>query len=152
VPALSGLGAPHWSPAARGLIDGLSFSTEKAHIARAALEAMAYQTQDLFSAFAADGAEWSELRVDGGMAANDWMVQDLSDMLAIPVERPAFVETTALGAAMLAAVGSGLYDTLEAASVMRGSVERFNPALPEPARAARLAGWHSAVQRTLMGL
>lgn len=152
VPALSGLGAPHWSPAARGLIDGLSFSTEKAHVARAALEAMAYQTQDLLTAFAADGAHWSELRVDGGMAANDWMVQDLADMLDLPVERPAFVETTALGAAMLAAVGSGLYRGLEEAAVMRGTVERFEPALAEPVRASRLAGWSGAMDRALLGL
>jgi glycerol kinase len=152
VPALSGLGAPHWSPAARGLIDGLSFSTEKAHVARAALEAMAYQTHDLLTAFAADGAHWSELRVDGGMAANDWMVQDLADMLDLPVERPAFVETTALGAAMLAAVGAGLYRDLEEATVMRGTVERFDPALAEPKRASRLTGWAGAMDRALLGL
>jgi glycerol kinase len=152
VPALSGLGAPHWSPAARGLIDGLSFATEKAHVARAALEAMAYQTHDLFTAFSADGAHWSELRVDGGMAANNWMVQDLADMLDLPVERPAFVETTALGAAMLAAVGSGLYAGLEDAAVMRGTVERFNPSLAEPARASRLQGWSGALDRALLGL
>ncbi len=152
VPALSGLGAPHWSPAARGLIDGLSFATEKAHVARAALEAMAYQTHDLFTAFSADGAHWSELRVDGGMAANNWMVQDLADMLDLPVERPAFVETTALGAAMLAAVGSGLYAGLEDAAVMRGTVERFNPSLAEPVRASRLQGWSGALDRALLGL
>ncbi len=152
VPALSGLGAPHWSPAARGLIDGLSFATEKAHVARAALEAMAYQTHDLFTAFSADGAHWSELRVDGGMAANNWMVQDLADMLDLPVERPAFVETTALGAAMLAAVGSGLYAGLEDAAVMRGTVERFNPSLAESARASRLQGWSGALDRALLGL
>jgi glycerol kinase len=152
VPALSGLGAPHWSPAARGLIDGLSFATEKAHVARAALEAMAYQTHDLLTAFAADGAHWSELRVDGGMAANNWMVQDLANVLDLPVERPAFVETTALGAAMLAAVGSGLHRGLEEAAVMRGTVERLDPALAEPSRASRLAGWAGAMDRALLGL
>lgn len=152
VPALSGLGAPHWSPEARGLIDGLSFASQKAHVARAALEAMAYQTNDLQSAFAADGAAWSELRVDGGMSANDWMVQDLADILSIPVERPAFVETTALGAAMLAAVGAGLYDRLEDAAAMRGAVERFGPDLDGGVREARLAGWSAALGRTLHGL
>ena len=149
VPALSGLGAPHWQPNARGLIAGLSFSAKKAHIARAALEAMAHQTHDLKTAFAADGADWAELRVDGGMVANDWMAQDLSDMLAIDVERPHFVETTALGAAMLAAVGAGLYPTLESAAVMRGEVARFQPDLPDAARQARLLGWSDALTRTL---
>ncbi|MGB7371734.1 glycerol kinase GlpK, partial [Erythrobacter sp.] len=109
VPALAGLGAPHWQAEARGVISGLSFASGKAELARAALEAMAHQTHDLARAFSADGADWHTLRIDGGMAANDWMAQDLADMLAITVERPAFVETTALGAAMLAASGAGLY-------------------------------------------
>ncbi len=149
VPALSGLGAPHWRPDARATISGLSFSATKAHVARAALEAMAHQTHDLKAAFAADGADWAELRIDGGMVANDWMAQDLADMLGIDVERPAFVETTALGAAMLAAVGCGLYPTLEAASVMRGGVTRFAPLLGNAAREVRLAGWANALERVL---
>ncbi len=149
VPALSGLGAPHWQPNARGAISGLSFSATKAHVARAALEAMAHQTNDLKTAFAADGADWAELRIDGGMVANDWMAQDLADMLAIDVERPAFIETTALGAAMLAAVGCGMYDSLQSAAVMRGDVTRFSPMLNEGARQARLAGWSDALSRVL---
>jgi glycerol kinase len=149
VPALSGLGAPHWQPNARGVISGLSFSATKAHVARAALEAMAHQTHDLKTAFAADGADWAELRIDGGMVANDWMAQDLADMLAIDVERPAFIETTALGAAMLAAVGCGLYGSLQDASVMRGGVTRFAPQLVEDARRTRLAGWADALSRVL---
>jgi glycerol kinase len=149
VPALSGLGAPHWQPNARGAISGLSFSATKAHVARAALEAMAHQTNDLKTAFAADGADWAELRIDGGMVANDWMAQDLADMLAIDVERPAFIETTALGAAMLAAVGCGMYDSLQSAAVMRGDVTRFSPMLNEEARQARLAGWGDALSRVL---
>lgn len=149
VPALSGLGAPHWQPNARGAISGLSFSATKAHVARAALEAMAHQTNDLKTAFAADGADWAELRIDGGMVANDWMAQDLADMLAIDVERPAFIETTALGAAMLAAVGCGMYDSLQSAAVMRGDVTRFSPMLNEGARQARLAGWGDALSRVL---
>ena len=88
-------------------LSGLSFASTKAHVARAALEAQAYQAHDLKSAFAADGVDWAELRIDGGMAANDWMAQDLADMLNVPVERPDFVESTALGAAMLAATGAG---------------------------------------------
>ena len=149
VPALSGLGAPHWRPDARAAISGLSFAAKKAHVARAALEAMAHQTYDLKTAFAADGADWAELRIDGGMVTNDWMAQDLADMLAIDVERPAFVETTALGAAMLAAVGCGLYNSLEEAAKMRGGVTRFAPTLDPSAREIRLAGWADALSRVL---
>ena len=109
VPALSGLGAPHWNAEARGVITGLSFASGKAQIARAALEAMAHQTHDLATGFAADGAPWQNLRIDGGMSANDWMAQDIANILNLPIERPDFVETTALGAAMLAATGAGLY-------------------------------------------
>jgi glycerol kinase len=149
VPALSGLGAPHWQPEARGAISGLSFSTKKAHVARAALESMAHQTSDLKNAFAADGADWAELRIDGGMVANNWMAQDLADMLDIPVERPAFVETTALGAAMLAAVGVGLYGSLSDAAIMRGSVERFAPKMDQETRTRRLDEWASALAKVL---
>ena len=109
VPALCGLGAPHWRPEARGLIRGISFATTRAHIVRAALEAQAHQVYDLMKAFEADGVKWERLRIDGGMVANNWLAQDLADMLDLPVERPAFVETTALGAAMLAAVGAGIH-------------------------------------------
>lgn len=149
VPALSGLGAPHWQPNARGAISGLSFSATKAHVARAALEAMAHQTHDLKTAFAADGADWAQLRIDGGMVANDWMAQDLADMLAIDVERPAFIETTALGAAMLAAVGAGLYGSLEDAAAMRGGVTRFTPCISDDSRQIRLSGWSDALSRVL---
>lgn len=149
VPALSGLGAPHWQPGARAAIHGLTFAAKKAHVARAALEAMAHQTHDLKAAFAADGCDWKELRVDGGMVSNGWMVQDLADILAVEVERPDFVETTALGAAMLAGVGAGLYPSLDAASVMRGKVGRFSPAMDAAARNARLSGWQDALRRVL---
>lgn len=151
VPALSGLGAPHWQPEARGTISGLSFASKKAHIARAALEAMAHQAHDLKSAYAADGSDWAELRIDGGMVANDWMAQDMADILGICVERPQFIETTALGAAMLAAVGAGIYGSLHEAAVMRGAVEEFRPQMSEDERRVRLAGWHDAVERTLRG-
>jgi glycerol kinase len=149
VPALSGLGAPHWNPTARAAIHGLTFAAKKAHVARAALEAMAHQTHDLKEAFAADGADWLTLRVDGGMVSNGWMVQDLADILAVEVERPDFVETTALGAAMLAGVGAGLYGSLAEASVMRGRVGRFSPAMDGAARDSRLAGWKDALGRVL---
>jgi glycerol kinase len=149
VPAHSGLGAPYWRPEARGSISGLSFATDRAHIARAALEAMAYQTHDLMACFAADGAPWGVLKVDGGMASNDWLAQDLADVLALTIERPRFVETTALGAAMLAAVGCGMFASLEEAAAMRGEVERFEPAMPAQVREARLAGWKKAVEGVL---
>ncbi len=149
VPALSGLGAPWWEPDARAAISGLSFATGKAHVVRAALEAMAYQAHDLKEAFAADGADWATLRIDGGMVANDWMAQDLADMLGLVVERPRFAETTALGAAMLAGVGAGLFRDLDEASAMRGDVELFEPRLGADARAARLAGWAAAVKAVI---
>ncbi|MEM6475871.1 MAG: glycerol kinase GlpK [Pseudomonadota bacterium] len=146
VPALAGLGAPHWLPNARGVITGLSFSSGKAELARAALEAMAHQTYDLAQAFAADGTAWETLRIDGGMSANNWMAQDLADMLGVPVERPGFVETTALGAAMLAAAGAGLYPDLEnAAQAMRGKLKRFDPSMSVDAREERLERWKKAL-------
>lgn len=146
VPALSGLGAPHWQPDARGLISGLSFASGKAHIARAALEAMAMQTNDLATAFAADRAAWRTLKIDGGMSANDWMAQDLADILTLPVERPEMVETTALGAAMLAGLGVGLFPTLAvAARVMRSDTRRFVPTMNDATRADRIMGWKQAL-------
>ncbi|MDZ3832940.1 MAG: glycerol kinase [Sphingopyxis sp.] len=150
VPALAGLGAPHWRPDALAALSGLSFASGKAHVARAALEAQAYQAHDLKSAFAADGVDWAELRIDGGMAPNDWMAQDLADMLNLTVERPEFVESTALGAAMLAATGAGLYpDLRQAATAMRGRATRFTPALDADIRKARLAGWQDALGKVL---
>ncbi|MBC9031530.1 glycerol kinase [Sphingomonas sp. JC676] len=145
VPALSGLGAPWWEPDARASLSGLTFSATRAHIVRAALEAMAHQSHDLKTAFAADGADWARLRVDGGMVTNDWIAQDLADILALPVDRPDFAETTALGAAMLAGVGCGMFAGLEEAAKMRGAGLTFEPKLDADARAARLAGWDRAV-------
>ena len=149
VPAHSGLGAPHWRPHARAAISGLSFATGRAHLVRAALEAMAHQTHDLMQAFAADGAPWTLLRIDGGMASNDWVAQDLADLLGLVVERPGFVETTALGAAMLAGVGCSLFGSLEEAVSMRGEVERFEPAMSADLRQARLEGWRAALRAVL---
>ncbi len=146
VPALAGLGAPHWLADARGVIAGLSFASGKAELARAALEAMAHQTHDLCAAFTADGAPWHTLRIDGGMAANDWMAQDLADVLEVTVERPGFVETTALGAAMLAAAGAGIYpDLASACEAMRGRLARFEPEMEPGVRNARLAAWRKAL-------
>ncbi len=150
VPALAGLGAPHWRADARASISGLSFATTRAHIARAALEAMAHQTHDLMAAFAADGAAWDRLAIDGGMSANDWMAQDLANILALPVDRPAMVESTALGAAMLAGVGAGWFASLEDASgAMCGARQQFAPAMTDDARAMRLSGWKAALGAVL---
>ncbi|MDE2411279.1 MAG: glycerol kinase [Sphingomonadales bacterium] len=147
VPALSGLGAPHWRPDARAAFTGMSFATSRAHLARAALESMAMQTLELAEAFTADGAAWTALRIDGGMSANDWMAQDLANVLQVPVERPGFVETTALGAAMLASVGAGIHgDLREAASVMRGAVQTFKPGSTDTP--ARRAAWTQALAAT----
>ena len=148
VPALSGLGAPHWRPEARAALTGMSFATTRAHLARAALEATANQTRDLMDAFAADGAPWASLKIDGGMSANDWLAQDLANILNIAVERPEMVETTALGAAMLAAVGSGWFTGLDAAAIaMRGPVVGFIPGMDAELRDARLKVWREAVAK-----
>lgn len=149
VPALSGLGAPHWRADATATISGLSFSSRKAHIARAALESIAYQCHDLKTAFSADGVDWQNLRIDGGMVANDWMVQDLADILDIDVERPGFFETTALGAAMLAAVGCGIYESLDAATAMISGLDVHQPDIDPETRDERLAGWKRAVDVVL---
>ena len=146
VPAFTGLGAPHWDPDARGAILGLTLGSGRAHIVRAALEAVANQTCELQRAFAADGVCWSSLRIDGGMAANGFLAQDLADLLGLEVERPANIETSALGAAMLAGVGAGLFASLdEAASTVRGRVARFSPGSNPDARARRMDRWDRAV-------
>lgn len=150
VPALAGLGAPHWRPDATAVISGLTFASGRAHLARAALESMAHQTHDLAAAFAADGARWTRLRIDGGMSANDWLAQDIADILRLPVERPEDVETTARGAAMLAAAGAGIYPSLETAvDGMRPPAVRFGPMLPDVARERRLSGWRAALRFAL---
>ena len=142
LPALSGLGAPHWRPEVRGMIAGLTHGTGRAHIVRAALETIAHQMHDLQQAYEGDGCVWRTLRLDGGMSANDWIAQDLADVLGLPVERPRDVETTALGAAMLASVGCGIYKSLEEAAAMRPKVTTFMPGVGAGDRQARLILWH----------
>lgn len=144
VPAFTGLGAPHWAAEARGQITGLSRGTRAAHIVRAGLEACAYQTRDLMSAFAADGAAIDRLRVDGGMVANDWLMQFISDICEVTVERPAYGEMTALGAAALAAMQLG-WTTPEAWAARETALARFVPAMPAETRSRLLAGWDRAV-------
>lgn len=147
VPALSGLGAPYWLADARGSITGLSFAATRAHIVRAALESIGHIFHDLAAAFAADDAGWSLLRLDGGMSANDWLAQDIADMLDLRCERPTDVETTARGAAILAAIGAGLYPDLESARAMIPARAVFDPAMGDDQRAARLATWRVAIGR-----
>ena len=151
VPALSGLGAPYWNAGARGTLTGLTGGTTRAHVVRAALEAMGHQTADLFDAFAADGVAPARLRVDGGMVANDWLCQDLADMLDMVVERPRVIETTALGAAMLAGVGAGLFGSLAEAQSMWHADRVFEPNLSADVRTSRRAGWAHAMRQTLAG-
>lgn len=150
VPALAGLGAPYWQPDARGLICGLSSGTTRAHIVRAALEAQGQQTADLVDALAADGVPAARLRVDGGMVANNWLCQDLADSLGLVVERPRVIETTAMGAAMLAGVGAGLFASLDQAAAAMAAADRsFHPVTDAATRGARRAQWQAAVARVL---
>jgi len=149
VPALTGLGAPHWDPEARGLIIGITRGTGRAHLARAAIEAMAFQVRDGLDAMRAGaGVQLTELHVDGGAARNDLLLQFQADLLATPVLRPVMTETTVLGAASLAAVGAGLVDEAELAR--RWQLERrFEPAMDEQARDQRYQEWQRAVARSL---
>jgi glycerol kinase len=147
VPAFTGLGAPYWDPEARGAILGLTRGSGIAHIVRAALEAVCFQTRDLLLAMAEDAGTPTELRIDGGMAVNDWLAQFLADLLRLPVVRPRNVETTALGAALLAGLGAGVYGSLEELGRTWQAQARFTPEM-DAARADRLySGWRAAVER-----
>ncbi|RJF90594.1 glycerol kinase GlpK [Sphingomonas cavernae] len=143
IPALSGLGAPHWRPDARAIVAGLSHGSGRAEIVRAALESIAHQLSDLQRAYAGDGCVWQSLRIDGGMSANNWIAQDIADMLDVTVQRPDNVETTALGAAMLAAMGCGLMSSLDEAASMQRSAASFTPGMENNVRKARMDGWRS---------
>jgi glycerol kinase len=148
VPAFTGLGAPHWDPDARGAILGLTRDTSAAQIVRAALEGVCLQTQDLLATFIADGvAKPAVLRVDGGMSANNWMMQFLADISGLVVERPLYRETTVLGAAFLAGLGAGLFGSL--ADVESAWTRDFTatPTMPGHARQNVLNGWAEAVRR-----
>jgi glycerol kinase len=150
VPAFVGLGAPHWEPNARALICGLTLDTTGAHLARAALESVAYQTLDLTEAMARDGAQRAQaIRVDGGMASNDWFCQFLADILDARVERPAELETTALGAAFLAGLATGVWAGLDAVAATWRTSAVFAPTMPAARRTALIAGWRKALERCL---
>jgi len=147
VPAFTGLGAPYWDPQARGAIFGLTRDSGIAHIVRAALESVCYQTRDLLEAMKQDAIAPTELRVDGGMVVNDWLVQFLADILRIPVVRPQTVETTALGAAQLAGLQAGVYTSLEELGELWRPDRRFEPRLPQGRAEELYAGWLKAVGR-----
>jgi glycerol kinase len=148
VPAFVGLGSPHWEAEARGTITGITRGTGRAHLARAALEAIAFSTAELLDAMTADGATVPALRVDGGASANDWLMQFQADILGIPVERPDMIETTALGAAGLAGIALGVWRS--PADFLAGRrFTRFEPAMAAGERSARRAEWERAVGATL---
>jgi glycerol kinase len=151
VPAFVGLGAPYWDPDARAAIFGLTLGATGAHLARAALEAVAYQTLDLVEAMAGDGARLNDIRIDGGMAANNWLCQFLADILDLPVERPEYLETTALGAAFLAGLATGVWDGLDDLSRIWKQRDCFRPKMEHARRQQLIAGWRAAVAKTLSG-
>jgi glycerol kinase len=147
VPALTGLGSPHWDPYARGTIVGLTRGSTRAHMARATLEAIAYQTADAVRAIeAAGGVELSELRADGGATANGWLMQFQADVLGVPVSVPEIAETTALGAAYLAGVGVGLWTIEQVRSSWRER-HRYEPRMSADERDTLLHGWRRALDR-----
>src|SRR6185503_805056 len=148
VPAFTGLGAPYWDPDARGAMVGLTRGTTKAHIARAALESIAFQSAELLEAMQKDsGQQLSELRVDGGAAANDLLMQFQADLLGVPVVRPKVLETTALGAAYLAGLTVDLWKSRDELASHWKADRRFEPQMSSSDRQSRMARWREAVAR-----
>jgi len=154
VPAFTGLGAPHWDPYARGALVGLTRGSNRAHIARAALEAIAYQSAELMLAMQKDAhtphraIELVEVRADGGAARNDLLMQFQADLLGVPVVRPKVTETTALGAAYLAGLAVGFWDSQEEIAAQWACERRYTPAMPAERRAELMATWRRAVERS----
>jgi glycerol kinase len=151
VPALTGLGAPHWEADARGTMVGLTRGTNRAHIARAALEAMAYGTADVLNSMrqsAGPALEFERLRVDGGATNNDWLMQFQADILGVPIERPDMVETTALGAAGLAGLAGGVWKDTDEFHATR-QVTSFTPSMSRDHANSLMVGWHRAVNATV---
>ena len=150
VPAFTGLGAPYWNPDCRGAVYGLTRDTNAADMARAALESIGFQTRDLWEAMRADWPDANDavLRVDGGLSANDWAMQFLSDMLGAPVDRPQGLETTALGAAWLAGMRAGIYPGIDGFAATWAREARFDPSMSEHDRATGYARWKRAVAAT----
>lgn len=152
VPAFAGLGAPYWDPLARASIFGMTRATSPNHFARAALESVAYQTFDLLEAMSQDGVTATSINVDGGMVANNWVCQFISDVLNIEVARPEIMETTALGAAYLAGLKAGIYTSMDDLAQKHAIEREFSPKLPEETRNKLLSGWKAAIQSTLQFL
>ena len=150
VPAFTGLGAPHWRPEARGIVTGLSSESGRDEIVTATLKGIVFQLVDLLDAVRSDGIELSTLRVDGGMVANDWFCQFLADATGLDVERPRVVETTAVGAAALAAIGCGLAGSFEDLSQFRQVDRQFTPQMPDSQRTEELVGWRKAVNQAIL--
>ena len=150
VPSFTGLGAPYWDMYSRGTIIGITRGTGRAHIIRAALESIAYQSADLVMAMASDcGRQPAEMRVDGGASANQFLMQFQADILGCRVIRPAVIETTALGVAMMAGLAVGLYEDMDALRKIWKKDLRLTPQMEESDRQAALRGWHRAVKRSL---
>ncbi|MDG5498243.1 glycerol kinase GlpK [Marinobacter sp. BGYM27] len=147
VPAFTGLGAPHWDPHARGAILGLTRDTGIAEIVTAGLQSVCYQTKDLVRAIQNDGAPLNELRVDGGMAVNDWVMQFLADILSVRVDRPKVTETTALGASYLAGLQLGIYESTSEIAELWARERAFSPEMAPALRESLYAGWLDAVER-----
>jgi glycerol kinase len=148
VPAFVGLGAPYWDPYARGTVVGLTRGTTRAHLVRATLEAIAYQSRDVLEAMAADAkVALRALKVDGGAVANDFLCQFQADVLDAAVLRPRVIETTALGAAFLAGLGSGFWRSLDALASRQAIEHTFTPGMDPATRARRYDGWRRAVER-----
>ena len=150
VPAFSGLFAPHWRSDARGVLVGMTRYVKKAHIVRAALEATAFQTREVLDAMNADsGVELTELRVDGGMTANEFLMQFQADLLRVPVIRPKVTETTALGAAYAAGIAVGFWEGEQDVTDNWQEDKRWEPEMPEDEVERQYRLWKKAVQRTL---
>jgi glycerol kinase len=148
VPALSGLGAPHWDMDARGLICGIDRGTTAGHLARATLEGIAFQARDVFAAMEEDlGRRLSDVRVDGGATTNDLLMQFQADVLQAPIVRPAMIQTTALGSALMAGLAVGLWDGLDGIRAAWQAERRFEPQMDAAAAAEHLARWRAAVAR-----
>ncbi|HKQ18376.1 MAG TPA: FGGY-family carbohydrate kinase, partial [Candidatus Eisenbacteria bacterium] len=152
VPAFAGLGAPHWRPEARGIWTGITRGTTRAHLVRAALESIAFQTRDLVRAMERDaGARIRLLRVDGGAAANDFLMQFQADILGAAIARPPMLESTALGAAFLAGIGAGIWKRREDVPAPTRGARLFRPRLTRAARDRRVREWEDAVRMLLRG-
>jgi glycerol kinase len=148
VPAFTGLGAPYWDPDARGALLGLTRGSSRAHVVRAALEAIAYQTRDVVRCFEDDaGLQMRELQVDGGATANDFLMQFQADLLGVPVRRPRVLETTAVGAAYLAGLAAGVWTDREDIARAWQLERSFEPAMPAARRDELYTGWQRAVAR-----